>query len=647
MAETIYLNNEADRNMNNDIMWSQQIQSLNIEELMTFLTQLETMWKINEKNDKYVSFHLGYERFFNKAQLESDGVPKVIDIENVACQQVRMKNRLGELFHKANDLGILNTEDDCEMKISMRINRLIDQVDDAYHIVSRNARIYERINNPTYVPINPESDPSIFRCSTIAGIEELTDFQQAILAILNKLYQTNTKRYKEQCCSQIMTKNGAPTRAWKSINTIEKYIYGMAQKETWFDLWKLLSGKPHTYSSVVQHLTKCIDMQFPEIIKDRHVWSFKNGIFIGKKWSDKSGSWECTFYPYESKEFKNLDQSIVACKYFDKEFENYTEDNWRDIPTPYFDAVLKYQNFEDEVCNWMYVMGGRLCYEVNEMDGWQVIPFLKGIARSGKSTLITKVFRKFYETEDVKTLSNNIEKKFGLSSIAEGLVFIAPEVKNDLALEQAEFQSVVSGEDVSIAVKHEKARSMVWTIPGILGGNEVPNWKDNAGSILRRIVTFNFGKQVKEADPQLDVKLDTELPLILQKCVMAYLEYSQKYANKDVWNVLPEYFLNVRKQVALVASTLENFLQSSKIKIDPNLYCPKETFINEFNSYCLSQNLGKPRFTYDFYIGPFSQRDVVVETKALMKYKGRDMRNKEFVIGLDIVEEENMGMADI
>jgi hypothetical protein len=26
-------------------------------------------------------------------------------------------------------------------------------------------------------------------------------------------------------------------------------------------------------------------MQFPEIIKNRHVWSFKNGIFIGKEWS--------------------------------------------------------------------------------------------------------------------------------------------------------------------------------------------------------------------------------------------------------------------------------------------------------------------------------------------------------------------------
>jgi ABC-type molybdenum transport system ATPase subunit/photorepair protein PhrA len=110
--------------------------------------------------------------------------------------------------------------------------------------------------------------------------------------------------------------------------------------------------------------------------------------------------------------------------------------------------VLNYQKLDEDVARWVYVFMGRLCFDVNEIDGWQVIPFIKGIAQSGKSTLITKVCRKFYETEDVAVLSNNIEKKFGLSSIVNGFMFISPEVKGDLQLEQAEFQSLVSGEDV-------------------------------------------------------------------------------------------------------------------------------------------------------------------------------------------------------
>jgi hypothetical protein len=210
---------------------------------------------------------------------------------------------------------------------------------------------------------------------------------------------------------------------------------------------------------------------------------------------------------------------------------------------------------------------GRLCFEVNELDGWQVIPFLKGIARSGKSTLITKVARKFYECEDVATLSNNIEKKFGLQSIYKGFMFISPEIKGDLQLEQAEFQSLVSGEDVSVARKNETALSFQWKTPGILGGNEVPNWKDNSGSVLRRLATWNFGRQVMDADPHLDVKLEAEIPAILCKCLRAYLDYSNKYSDQDIWNVLPKYFKDIRG-----THRLENGILMSHIPVHPSTF---------------------------------------------------------------------------
>ena len=51
-------------------------------------------------------------------------------------------------------------------------------------------------------------------------------------------------------------------------------------------------------------------------------------------------------------------------------------DNWEEIPTPYFDSVLTYQDYEEDVIRWMYILGGRLCFELDEMDKWQVIPFL-------------------------------------------------------------------------------------------------------------------------------------------------------------------------------------------------------------------------------------------------------------------------------
>ena len=643
MEETHFISSESNQRESNAIMWSNQIQSLNPEEFMHLLSQLEDMWDINATNNSMVSFQLGYKNFINPQDLDPEtGIPFRFDVELVSGNHKRLKMQLGQMYHRAEVLKLLDVEDDEDMKISMRINRLIDQVDDAWQIIFRAARIHERINNPTYVPINPESDPSIFRCSTIDKIDELLPYQQAILACLQNLYEMNIKRYKGYCCTQIKTDEERDTRAWKQVETIQEYVYGVAQKETRYELWKNLSMRGSVYNDVIRHLTNCKDMQFPEIIKNRHVWSFKNGIFIGKEWSAITGLYESRFYTYDSREFKNLDQTVVSCKYFDKEFTDYGHlENWYDIPTPFFQSILDYQKFDSEVSKWMYVMGGRLCFNVSDMDTWQIIPFLKGIARSGKSTLITKVFRKFYNADDVSTLSNNVEKKFGLSSIYDAFMFIAPEVKGDLQLEQAEFQSIVSGEDVSIAVKHEKAKSFEWRTPGILGGNEIPDWKDNSGSVLRRILTRNFGKQVKNADPTLEYKLDTELPIILQKCIRAYLEYSQKYADKDIWNVVPEYFKTVQKQVATVANTLENFLQSTAVKYGSELCCPQKDFVALFNSHCQANNLGKPRFTQDFYVGPFSQRDIEVREDKLT-YKGRLCKKQSFIFGLDIVNEDEI-----
>jgi hypothetical protein len=648
MDETHYINSDANPRESNAIMWTNQIQSLNPEEFMHLLSQLEDMWDINTTNNSMISFQLGYKNFINPQDLDPEtGLPIRFDVELVSGNHKRLKMQLGQLYHRAEVLKLLDLEDDEDMKISMRINRLIDQVDDAWQIIFRAARIHERINNPTYVPINPESDPSIFRCSTLDKVEELAPYQQAILACLQNLYENNIKRYKGYCSTQIKTESNQDTRAWKQVETIQEYVYGVAQKETRYELWKALSSRGSAYNDVIRHLTNCKDMQFPEIIKNRHVWSFKNGIFIGKEWSAKTGLYESAFYTYESREFKNLDQTVISCKYFDKDFTDYNHlDDWYEIPTPLFQSVLDYQKFSEDVCKWMYVMGGRLCFDVNDMDAWQVIPFLKGIARSGKSTLITKVFRKFYNADDVRTLSNNVEKKFGLSSIYNAFMFIAPEVKGDLQLEQAEFQSIVSGEDVSIAVKHEKAKSFEWKTPGVLGGNEVPNWKDNSGSVLRRILTWNFGKQVKDADPMLETKLDEELPIILQKCVRAYLEYAQKYADKDIWNVVPEYFKTVQRQVATIASTLENFLQSTGVKYGQELYCPQKEFVALFNSHCTANNLGKPRFTQDFYVGPFSQRDIEVREETLT-YRGRVYPKQAFIFGVDIVNEEMAFSNDI
>jgi len=438
-----------------------------------------------------------------------------------------------------------------------------------------------------------------------------------------------------------------PTRAWKPVKEIKEFVYDETQKEDNAEQWMNLTNRGGMANDVIRHLSNCRDIQFAEIKKDRHVWSFQNGLLDSRPIEEnREGPGlrrKFTFYPYGTPEFHALDPILVSCKYFDLPFEPYDDlEDWYDVPTPNMQRVLDYQKFDEDVCRWTYVFMGRLCYDINELDGWQVIPFLKGIARSGKSTLITKVARKFYECEDVATLSNNIEKKFGLSSICKGFMFISPEIKGDLQLEQAEFQSLVSGEDLSIARKNESALSIQWKTPGILGGNEVPNWKDNSGSILRRLATWNFGRQIAEdiADPHLDEKLEQEIPAILCKCLRAYLDYAHKYSDKDIWNVLPKYFKMVQSQVAQVTNSLQHFLCSEKFKYGTDLFIPQKLFVAQFNQHCKENNLGTFRFNQDFYAGPFSAKELEVRVASVI-YQGNAYSTQPIIYGLDVKVENN------
>jgi hypothetical protein len=636
-----------------------QIQDADSDQLASLIEHLESEWCLNQIGDTHLPFKIGFDQFCRKNELDENGVPTSIDVGRVSSQYKRQVEMLGQMYHRAFALNISDTSS-CdingnEFTYASRVNRLIRVASASVRIVMSYTRIQQYVNNPTSMPENAECDPALFDASTIA-IDELSPYQQLILVVLNETYNNNIRRYKGQCCKEIEIADGGRkyrTKAWKPLMQIAEYVYTIAQKESRFEVWKNLTARGSTARDAIKHLSECNDMQFPEIKKNRHVWSFNNGLFVGKEWNIDTGKYTCRFYPYDSTEFACLDPTIVSSKYFEKYFPNYDHiENWWDIPTPHFQSIMDYQGFEPEVAKWLYVMGGKMCFDVGDIDSWQVIPFLKGIARSGKSTIITKVFKKFYDSDDVRTLSNNIERKFGLSSIYDGFMFIAPEVKGDLCLEQAEFQSLVSGEDVSIAQKYEKAKSVEWKTPGILGGNEVPNWKDNSGSILRRLLPWNFGKQVMNADPHLDDKLDAELPAILLKCVKGYLDYAQKYSNQDIWNVVPKYFKNVQEQVAMVTSSLQHFLASGNLSFGSELFLPHSHFMHAFNDHCTQNNLGKPKFNPDFYAGPFSARGI--EVKVMTRtYMGQMFVNKEFIIGVDIASRETsntvpaVGVQDI
>ena len=611
-----------------------EVSSWSVSDIETYLTRAERDAGFHVKGNNLAADKAWVYLLFPNQNQERDSnrYPINFEHEHVVQRKKQYVNNLRIVISRVDVLAANKTSstdvngDECALEY--RVRRLIDDRNELFNQYTCWVNRYARINTPTLAIDNTDK-------SLKDEDSKISPYQDILLFLLTRAATERYRRYRDQCCVQIRN-----TRAWRPVKDIKEFVYDETQKEDNPEMWKNLTSRGTLVGDVVRHLSNCKDIQFPEIKKDRHVWSFQNGLLVGKDWDESTSQHRIKFYDYTSRDFRELDPTIVSCKYFDLPFDPYDSlEDWYDIPTPHMQCVLDYQRFDADVCKWTYVFMGRLCFDVNELDGWQVIPFLKGIARSGKSTLITKVARKFYECEDVATLSNNIEKKFGLQSIYKGFMFISPEIKGDLQLEQAEFQSLVSGEDLSVARKNEMAVSVQWKTPGILGGNEVPNWKDNSGSILRRLATWNFSRQVADADPHLDEKLEKEIPAILCKCLRAYLDYSKKYADKDIWNVLPKYFKQVQNQVATVTNSLQHFLCSEKFRFGATLFVPQKVFVSRFNQHCRDNNLGNYKFNQDFYAGPFSSRDLEVRVDAL-QYNGSSYASQPFIFGIDFVQQE-------
>lgn len=200
----------------------------------------------------------------------------------------------------------------------------------------------------------------------------------------------------------------------------------------------------------------------------------------------------------------------------------------KEIPTPAFNRILEAQDLDkgpdgEDVVLWVYALIGRMLYPVGKLDDWQLSPFFKGVAGTGKSTIL-RVIRMFYDDEDVGIMSNNIEGKFGLAALYKKLVVLCFELRSDFGLDQAELQQLMSGEPMSIPVKFRTAIPNVqWSAPLAAAGNMTADWSDGQGAMSRRWAVIEFGKPVSKGDPRLMAEIRKELPLLVS--VLGFISY--------------------------------------------------------------------------------------------------------------------------
>jgi hypothetical protein len=476
-------------------------------------------------------------------------------------------------------------------------------------------------------------DPSVDQgCPTLADSfgyvpfteGKLNDYQTFLVFLLRALHDNSYRRYNGAVYEQIFTPivQGADgkvgrfaTHAWKRVSDIKDFVIQRASKEDNFSQWQTLTTG-NSLERATHYLSSCADAEFAQLKPNRLWHAFHNGLYFVDMQD---------FYRYGD---PRIPADMVACKYHDQVFdESIIAENWTDVVVPHLDDVITYQYpitthekscfksgceqyhhqpdehtpdcytsschhlIHDEmeqkrIVMWIYAFIGRMLYEVSQKDKWQVMPFIVGRAGTGKSLLL-KCVAHFFNAEDVETLANNSQRGFGLETLVDKLMWMCLEVKNDFTLDQAQLQSMISGEDVSIMRKNKTALGVLWTVPGILAGNELANWVDNSGSMSRRMILSFWDKKVRadDVDPYLDMKVKARIGNLLHKSSCAYAAVYGEFGDRDIWGkskvivdgkevismktnkpltdtILPLYFHAARNRFQTLSDPLMAFLKS-------------------------------------------------------------------------------------
>lgn len=341
----------------------------------------------------------------------------------------------------------------------------------------------------------------------------------------------------------------------------------------------------------------------------------------------------------------------VAVKHFDCDFrfeitpeaEAVFENDL--IDTPEITRIMTTQDLDDDSQMWLLIMLCRLFFPTS-YDAWQVVLFIKGIAGSGKSTL-AQIIRSFYPPEKISTLTSNIENKFGLSGVYKGLICICSEVREDFGLDQGDWQSAVSGEEVQIAEKGKTAFPHKWHAPFFFLGNELPNYRNNSGSVDRRFFMIEFRHRVKDSDPKLFEKFSANIDRFMRKGVSLYHEVLHKYGDKDIWagGVLGPQIHAWRDAVKKSTDALHAFLTAGYFDVANNLAMPLDNFKQAYTDYRKENGFDKVKWTREHYDAVFQDMGLYVK-KDKRDYDGTT-RTGNFIFGVDFKnDDDGMVMAE-
>jgi len=510
---------------------------------------------------------------------------------------------------------------------------------------------------------------------------ELEGVHKLLVHILQELERAQLRRFGDRCYKQKfiqdeVTGKWRATKYWQEECTIEQFVARRCDKEHNYEMWLIVMKGHDPTRRIRDRLMDGVEREFQELKVNRHLFSFKNGLFhCGLQ----------VFYKYDDAELisKDIDEQDAAINYFDLNcYEAIGVLNTAfDIPSPVLDSIFMFQlkhtfpeilepaqkaiseaETEEErlealallheaeqhqeyqrklVVWWIYALLGRMFFELNDKDSWQICTFIKGHAGTGKSTL-GKVLSFIFPKEHIGDIPSHIEEQFGLQTIYDKLVWTCLEVKENFKLPLSQLQSMISGEPVTVAIKNKDAKTVIWKSPGMMFGNEIPPWKDRAGALLRRFVMILFEVPVTEEEKnmELDKELYAELGTIIPKVTSIYLSACDKHKKVDIWSVLPKWFKECRDNFASSVDVVCRFFNNSmEVKVDQKCYAPFNLIQDEFRRW-IERNIPAQKNTQfdENTYGTFFKNNGITVTKTEYLWAG-EPKTDRYIIGIQWTED--------
>jgi hypothetical protein len=456
--------------------------------------------------------------------------------------------------------------------------------------------------------------------------------EKLVNAMLRKLSMCGYRRYQNVVMMPVVI-NGQYTYSWQRRCSIESFVWENINSHVDTENFELAMQARGNVDFCITFLTKCVDQyEFPELRKERRIHAFRNAIYITSVMDENKQfrPWSHVIPFVPGRHAPPAEDAIlqrmtaggkVAACFHDCDFPCTTDENGRVVAcAETFEKISTHQRWPEDVKEWFRAACGRMLHPIAStpslltLEKWQIFFMLLGVGNSGKSTTIDNVVYNFFDSEDVAYIQNNLEKQYGWSKCKGKYIWLAPEIKGDFAqhCDQAQFQQVVEGGRLASAKKYavEAIEFDPFDLPGMMGANETIEFHDNGESVSRRRVDFWFGQPIMNVDPTMPEKLAAELGHIMYVCNEAYLRKTREVKSR-IWDSLPEYFIELRKENAASTNALEHFLQNARVEFHPDYYMSQSEFQRLYMIHCKDNGLEKKTLRKDYIQGPFQRRQMM------------------------------------